>query len=109
MQNDNQKITKEEKQWLEEAETDIPVEELALSRTEPESKIEKLGKKIMGEADTINLIVISCLAFLIAIFLTVISFSEESPMLLALTLVFYTIGFIFTVNWIQRLRNQTVD
>ncbi|MHA1911246.1 MAG: hypothetical protein ACTSYA_06075 [Candidatus Kariarchaeaceae archaeon] len=104
MKNDNQTITKEEEQWLEEAESEVPVEELALDRTEdPKNRIVSFGKKIMGEADTINLAVISFLAFLIAFFLTIISVSEESSILLALTLIFYLIGFIYAINCFKRL------
>ncbi|MCG3219698.1 MAG: hypothetical protein KAR35_11835 [Candidatus Heimdallarchaeota archaeon] len=107
MKKDNQTISKEEKQWLEEAESDVLVEELAIARTEEsDSKIVSFGKKIMGEADAINLAVISFLAFLIALFLTIISFSEESSILLAVTLIFYLIGIIYAINWYKRLKTE---
>ena len=105
MNEDKQYYSKKERKWLEEAESDVPVEDLALARDEePDNRMVSFGKKIKGGADTINLFVISFLAFLIALFLTIISVSEESPMLLALALTFYLIGFVYIVSWFKRFK-----
>ena len=107
MNKDDQTLTKEEKQWIEEAEADIPVEELAISREdEPENRFVSFSKKIVVEVDAINLVVVSFLAFLIAIFLTIISLDENSAILIIITLIFYLVGLIYTLELFKRFKTK---
>ena len=106
MNTDNQIITKDEKQWLEEAKSDVAVEELAIDRAEePDSKLLSFGNKIITEVDTINLAVISFLAFLISAFLTIVTLTEESLLLFFVTSIFYIIWIFYAFEWFKRLRS----